>query len=214
MYGSNSVVFFIIMPKNFFSMWSCLLGSNRKRKESSPTEKNTRLDVTLYLILSRTNSTRTQRTNKLFKQTFVALKSCSSICCRAKTCYKRVPHSQVFKNRKWTYGLQKQTYIRDSYFTMTAEWSLKFLYWIIRIMTVNGSMSCHNITAFRMHPTLCFPVLRNTKSAGLKMLAFLICKTCLGLLCIFMSKSSSNTMGFQLFNVLFIKVGGTPCHVL
>ena len=24
-----------------------------------------------------------------------------------------------------------------------------------------------------------------------------------------MSKSSSNTMGFQLFNVLFIKVGGT-----
>ena len=35
-------------------------------------------------------------------------------------------------------------------------------------MTVNGSMSCHNITAFRIHPTLCFPVLRNTKSAGLK----------------------------------------------
>ena len=68
-------------------------------------------------------------------------------------------------------------------------------------MTVNRSMSCHNITAFRIHPTLCFPVLRNTKSAG-----FLICKTCL--LCIFMSKSSSNTMGFQLFDVLFIKVGG------
>ena len=35
-------------------------------------------------------------------------------------------------------------------------------------MTVNGSMSCHNITAFRIHPTLCFIVLRNTKSAGLK----------------------------------------------
>ena len=27
----------------------------------------------------------------------------------------------------------KQIYIRDIYFTMTAEWSLKFLYWIIRI---------------------------------------------------------------------------------
>ena len=37
-------------------------------------------------------------------------------------------------------------------------------------------------------------------------LAFLICKTCLQ--CIFMSKSSSNTMGFQRFNVLYIKVGG------
>ena len=35
-------------------------------------------------------------------------------------------------------------------------------------MTVSGSMSCHNITAFRIHPILCFPVLRNTKSAGLK----------------------------------------------
>ena len=32
----------------------------------------------------------------------------SNICCRAKTCYKRVPHSQVFKNRKWTYGLQSK----------------------------------------------------------------------------------------------------------
>ena len=38
-------------------------------------------------------------------------------------------------------------------------------------------------------------------------LAFLICKTCS--LCIFISKSSSNTMGFQLFNVLSSKVGGT-----
>ena len=35
-------------------------------------------------------------------------------------------------------------------------------------MKVNGSMSCHNITVFRIHPTLRVPVLRNTKSAGLK----------------------------------------------
>ena len=76
----------------------------------------------------------------------------------------------------------------------------------------NGSMSCHNITAFRIQPTLCFPVLRNTKSAGLKIFWHFwyakhiysanMSKSC-------MSKSSSNTMGFQLFNVLFIKVDGT-----
>ena len=171
-YYARFVVFFIIiMPTNFFSTWRCFLGSNRKRKESSPTEKSTRLDVTLYLILSRTHSTRTQRANKWFKQIFVALKSCSSICCRAKTCYKRVPHSKVFKNRKWTYGLQSKHTSTLHYVMFSSAQKYK----------------------------IC--MIKN-------ILAFLICKICC-LLCIFMSKSSSNTMGFQLFNVLFNKVGGT-----
>ena len=44
-------------------------------------------------------------------------------------------------------------------------------------MTVNRIMSCHNITAFQIHPTLCFPVLRNRKSAALKIFwLFLIAK--------------------------------------
>ena len=56
-------------------------------------------------------------------------------------------------------------------------------------------------------PYIMFSSAQKYKICRIKnILAFLICKTCL--LCIFMSKSS-NTMGFQRFNVLYIKVGGT-----
>ena len=71
-------------------------------------------------------------------------------------------------------------------------------------MTVNGSMPCHSISDT---PYIMFSSAQKYKICRIKnILTFLICKICL--LCIFMSKSSSNTMGFQLFNVLFIKVGG------
>ena len=101
----------------------------------------------------------------------------------------------------------KQTYIRDIYFTMTAEWSLKLLYWIIRIWQLM-EVCLVTISQHFGYTYIMFSSAQKYKICRIKnILAFLRCKTCL--LCIFMSKSSSNTMGVQLFNVLFIKVGGT-----
>ena len=179
---------------------------NKKGKQSNR-KKNTRLDVTLYLILSRVREHKGQINDSnrhLWLSNRVLVFAAGQ---KPVTNVYHIPKYLKIENGRTGYKAN----IHSRHLLYHDSW-VKFKVFVLnnKNMTVNGSMSCHNITAFRrrIHPTLCFPVLRMTKSAGLKIfLAFLICKTCL--LCIFMSKSSSNTMGFQLFNILFIKVGGT-----
>ena len=137
MYGSN-IVFFIIMPTNFFSTWRCFLGSNRKRKESGPTEKNTRLSNRVLVFAARQKPV----TNVYHIPKYLKIEN-------GRMGYKAKIHSRHL--------LYHDSWVKFKVFVLNNK-----------NMTVNGSMSCHNITAFRIHPTLCFPVLRNTKSAGLK----------------------------------------------